>query len=64
MLVCRSFDNKDLFVQRCVDTAKDHRGYIIVLDDEDLKELVNIYKTGDENAKFNFFKSRFDRLIM
>jgi hypothetical protein len=40
LLVCRSFKDKDRFLQRCRDTAQDQRGYIVVLDDDDLAELV------------------------
>ncbi|GAA4942834.1 hypothetical protein GCM10023224_26710 [Streptomonospora halophila] len=41
ILTCRSFENKDLFLKRCRDTALAGRGYIFVLDDGDLKEMVN-----------------------
>ncbi|MEV8551211.1 hypothetical protein AB0L04_15450 [Streptomyces glaucescens] len=40
ILTCRSFQDKDLFLRRCCDTARDGRGYVIALDDEDLKRLV------------------------
>ncbi|MFW5420996.1 hypothetical protein J0910_30725 [Nocardiopsis sp. CNT-189] len=41
LLVCREFKEKELFLKRCRDTALDHRGYIIVLDDSDLAVLVD-----------------------
>ncbi len=41
ILVCRSIDNKKLFIQRCRDTASDGRGYIITLDDYDVIALLN-----------------------
>ncbi len=40
ILACRSFDDKDRFLKRCRDTALDHRGYVIALDDNDLREIV------------------------
>ncbi|MFI8868860.1 hypothetical protein ACIGNW_18315 [Streptomyces sp. NPDC053707] len=40
ILTCRSFKDKDHFLRRCRDTARDGRGYVIALDDEDLKRLV------------------------
>ncbi|MEU6817771.1 hypothetical protein [Streptomyces sp. NPDC046860] len=40
ILACRSFKDKDLFLRRCRDTASDGRGYVVALDDEDLKRLV------------------------
>lgn len=44
LLVCRSFENKALFEQRCKDTARDDRGFIIALDDNDLAMLVGSRK--------------------
>jgi hypothetical protein len=62
-LLCRSFKNKDLFWERCRDTAKDRRGYIIPLDDSDLTDLVKLVRDGgDEDGLWAFFKTRFDRL--
>ncbi|MGW1589275.1 hypothetical protein [Streptomyces sp. NPDC002386] len=40
ILACRSFQDKDLFLRRCRDTASDGRGYVVALDDDDLKRLV------------------------
>jgi len=36
IIMSRHFDNKDLFVERCKDTAKDGRGIILCLDDADI----------------------------
>lgn len=33
-LLCRRFENRDLFVRRCQDTLKDGRGLIVPVDDE------------------------------
>ncbi|GAA2603780.1 hypothetical protein GCM10010304_61410 [Streptomyces roseoviolaceus] len=40
ILACRSFAEKDRFLARCRDTAADRRGFVIALDDEDMKRLV------------------------
>ena len=40
LLVCRQFQNKPLFLKRCHDTAADDRGFIMPLDDDDLRSLV------------------------
>src|SRR5262249_47338119 len=40
ILACRDLKNRELFVRRCRDTANDGRGYIVVLDDQDVAELV------------------------
>jgi len=63
-LLCRNFEDKGLFFQRCIDTAKDDRGFVIPLDDDDIKELVKIRQSTDKNAMFKFWKDRFDRLVM
>lgn len=62
-LVCRTFQDKALFWQRCRDTAKDNRGWVIPIDDEDLGELITARLEGPEaEALWRFFKERFDRL--
>ncbi|MEU0083470.1 hypothetical protein [Streptomyces sp. NPDC006274] len=48
ILACRSFKDKTLFLRRCRDTALDQRGYVIALDDEDLKRLVADVKAALE----------------
>ncbi len=40
-LLCRTFNNRQLFVQRCRDTYKDGRGLIIPLVDQDLINLLD-----------------------
>lgn len=64
-LVCRRFDNKARFEQRCRDTALDGRGYIVALDDEDLKALVEARKAEDEAPyrEYPLLRQRFDTLI-
>jgi hypothetical protein len=62
-LVCRSFENKDLFIERCRDTALDDRGFIIALDDDDVGVLVQARRVNDIAREFALLKSRFDQLI-
>lgn len=64
VLVCRSFQDKELFVRRCRDTALDHRGYVIPLDDDDLARLVDARKHQPEFFELPLFRERFDQLIM
>ncbi|RYG55201.1 MAG: hypothetical protein EON56_06005, partial [Alphaproteobacteria bacterium] len=65
ILVCRQLDDKARFQQRCRDTAKDDRGFIIALDDADLTALVEARKASDENSyrEFPLLQQRFDYLI-
>lgn len=62
LLCCRSFVDKGLFVQRCRDTALDHRGFIIALDDEDLATIAGYRRDGQGHLITPFLKTRFDEL--
>ena len=64
LLIGRNFDDKEQFLRRCRDTARDVRGYIIPLDDNDLENLVLIRKSDEYAKEFSLLKSRFDKLIM
>jgi hypothetical protein len=64
LLVCRTIRDKELFIQRCVDTAHDDRGFIVPLDDADLTQLVEVRRSGKATLDFAFLRQRFDRLIM
>jgi Restriction endonuclease len=64
LIICRGFDNKKLFLKRCQDTARDSRGFIIPLDDEDLDELILARKKDDRDNEFRLLKLRFNKLIM
>ncbi|MEU4215895.1 hypothetical protein [Actinoplanes sp. NPDC026623] len=68
ILTCRNLQDKDLFLKRCKDTASDGRGYLIPLDDDDLKELVRERRVvaemqPREKAIFNLLRERIDYLI-
>jgi len=66
LLLCRTFEDKDLFVQKCCDTASDGRGFVIVLDDNDLRELVEARNEDDEHgtrAVFDYMTDRFAEIV-
>ena len=65
ILVARRFDDKARFEQRCRDTALDDRGYIIVLDDDDLKSLVAARRDEKEACyrDYPLLRQRFDTII-
>jgi hypothetical protein len=63
ILVCRKCSNKSLFEKRCRDTSNDQNGYIILLDDEDLKLMVEERKKSDF-SEFNLIKARFQNLVL
>lgn len=62
LLCCRSFEDKALFIQRCRDTALDDRGFIIALDDTDLRTLAELRRDSREGALTTFLRTRFDEL--
>jgi hypothetical protein len=64
ILVCRSFENKDRVLERCRDSAIDHRGYIIALEDADLVTLVTQARQPNADIEFPLLRERFERLIM
>jgi phage pi2 protein 07 len=53
-----------ILVCRCRDTALDGRGYVIPLDDGDLKRLVVLRRSYKYEQMTKFIKSKFDRIIM
>ncbi|TMC07898.1 MAG: hypothetical protein E6J41_15285 [Chloroflexi bacterium] len=63
LLVYRGYGDKDLLISRCRDTALDNRGFIIVLDDADLEELVNARKQNPYSVAFDLLRQRFDQLV-
>jgi hypothetical protein len=64
IMVCRNFTDKNLFIKRCEDTAKDQRGFVIALDDTDLKLLVEQRKRISATMELPLLKQRIDHLIM
>lgn len=64
LLVCREFSDKQVFIQRCRDTAQDQRGFILALDDEDFAQLVLERKKEFREPEFPILKEMFDKLIM
>lgn len=63
LLICRSFDNKKRFIERCIDTAKDDRGFIIPIDDDDLTALVAARKSQAHYQLWPLLRQRFEQLI-
>ena len=64
ILVCRRFDNKHLFIERCRDTARDDRGFIIPLDDDDLAEIVaGVRADSSGSSTLALLRERFERLV-
>ena len=60
LLVCRTITDKGRMAARCRDTANDGRGYVIALDDDDLRSLVAQYVATRE---LTLLRERFNALI-
>lgn len=63
ILVCREIKNKKLFMNRCIDTKNDDRGFIIPLDDSDIKKLVDDYIHTQNDQDFPLLRKLFNELI-
>jgi hypothetical protein len=63
ILVCRTFQDKELFLQRCRDTVNDDRGFVIALDDEDLAALIEEQRRSGGQHEFTLLRQRFGRLL-
>jgi len=64
LLVCRNLKDKNKFFQRCKDTARDGRGFIIPLDDSDIKQLLAFRKNKSYREINNFLDSCYRKLVM
>lgn len=64
LLICRKIRNKDLLIERCKDTARDQRGYIIPLDDDDLELIVNSALEKSSEHSFEILREIFGKLVM
>lgn len=63
VLVCRKIEDKEKLLQRCIDTAKDSRGYMLSIDDEDILELVRTYNESDGSQEFELLRAQWSLLI-
>jgi hypothetical protein len=50
LLIGRSCDDKALFIERCKDTARDGRGFVIPIFDDDIYEMLNAIKHRRRSA--------------
>lgn len=69
LLIFRNSDNQELLDLRCKDTAKDHRGFMISLSDEDIKTLIEDFKNssphnyGIERNNYPLLRKKFSNLV-
>lgn len=67
LVVSRTFDDKNLFLRRCHDAARDDKGLVLALDDDDLLDMIEYAKdrrsAGQPWNDFPLLRERFDYLI-
>ena len=59
VILSRQFSQKDLFYERCKDTAKDGRGVILCLDDADVIYMLTLAKDGKRNQIDKFLTRKY-----
>lgn len=61
---CRAFKDRSLWVQRCKDTARDGRGFVLTLSDDDLTTLVEERKTTATPWQYQLLREQLEALLM
>jgi hypothetical protein len=64
LLLYRGYMSKAEIEQMCRDTARDDRGWMLPLDDSDLRALVAERKAADFSAQFPSLRAKLDALVM
>lgn len=59
-LLGRGFDDKQRFIERCKDTARDDRGVILPLVDDDIVEMLRMVENRNRNLIENKLRRLFD----
>jgi hypothetical protein len=62
-MVFRSTSDKQRIIEGCKDTAHGGHGFIIALDDNDLRLLVEERKQNEQNIIFQFLRNRYAELV-
>jgi hypothetical protein len=63
LLVCRTLEDRDTCTARCRDTANDGRGWVLPLEDSDLRALVEERKTNPDAVTFQRLEDIFSEVI-
>ena len=63
LLIGRSFDNRERFIARCRDTARDDRGFIIAIVDDDIVNMLEMIEAGRREDVDRYLEHRFSELL-
>ncbi|MDQ3374332.1 MAG: hypothetical protein M3521_10655, partial [Acidobacteriota bacterium] len=64
ILVCRKNEEKQLLLRRQKDIVNDNRGFVLVLDDDDIKKLIKIKSDQERNGIDDYLDNLFRQIIM
>ncbi|MEI9899786.1 MAG: hypothetical protein WDN31_06130 [Hyphomicrobium sp.] len=62
-LLCRLDGRRDVTRERCRDTARDGRGYIVVLTDDDIREMLQLIGARQRSGISQYLQQRYDELV-
>ena len=62
-LIGRNFDNRERFIDRCRDTARDDRGFIVAMVDEDTVRMLEMIESGRRWEVDQYLEHRFGELL-
>lgn len=63
LLCCRAFEDKSLFEKRCRDTALEGRGFIVVIDDDDVHQFLECVQTLNRRGISRLLESKYSKLV-
>ncbi len=63
-LVCRKIEDDKLLLKRCRDAVYHRRDFVICLEDKDIKALLKLKETSDEEGIMEYLLYKMDRLIL
>ena len=63
LLLCRALSNRGRIVQRCRDAALNGRGYVLALEDSDLRTMVDARIGGDVEGVSRHLRDRFAEIV-
>jgi hypothetical protein len=64
LIVCRSVEDQAKILASCRDTAQDRRGFIVVLTDDDIFDLIKLARLEDSDAhEYEVIRRKFTPLI-
>jgi hypothetical protein len=63
ILVCRANEDLDNIIKRCKDVVNSNRGYVLVLDDADIKAMLRLRSNQNYDAINNYMAEKFRPLV-